>query len=91
MYFYSVNEDGAIEGKFDSEDIANHQSLRVKKVIVHPKWNDEPVYENDIALIQLYPKSEDGQCAIFNNFTQPACLNKRKINNNIRKGKFKNF
>jgi len=56
----------------EKSDINNHQSLRVRRVILHPKYNGK---ENDLALIQLYPSQENGECAIMNNHVQPACIN----------------
>jgi len=53
-------------------DINEHQSLRIKRVIMHPKYTGA---EHDLALIQLYPTSDDGQCALFTDRVQPACIN----------------
>ena len=59
--------------KLKCDDMLAHQSLRVKKIIIHKKYRGQ---DNDLALIQLYPSQENGQCAIMNNFVQHACTNK---------------
>ena len=53
-------------------DLNNHQTLRVKQIIMHPRYTGA---ENDVALLQLYPSSEDGTCAVFGDTVQPACIN----------------
>lgn len=53
-------------------DIHNHQTLRVKKAIIHKHYRTN---DNDIALLQLYPTEENGQCAKFNDYVQPVCIN----------------
>jgi len=58
--------------EYPAEDLQNHQSLRVKKIILHPKYNG---VEHDLALIQLYPSSESGECAVFSDQIQPTCIN----------------
>ena len=55
-------------------DFSNHQTLRVKQVIVHPRYITAAT-GNDVALLQLYPSSEDGTCAVFGDTVQPACIN----------------
>ena len=50
--------------------------MRVRRVILHPKYNGK---ENDLALIQLYPSQENGECAIMNNHVQPACINQGRM------------
>ena len=64
----------------------NHQSLRVANVIKHPKFQKTSGgFNNDIAMVQLYPTNEYGECINFNDHAQPACLNKRNyfIDQNI--------
>ena len=58
------------------DDLLNHQSLRVKNIIMHPRYTGP---ENDLALIQLYPSTEDGSCAIFGDNVQPACINQGRV------------
>ena len=59
--------------KLKCDDMLAHQSLRVKKIIIHKKYRGQ---DNDLALIQLYPSQENGQCAIMNSYVQHACTNK---------------
>merc|ERR1711976_33309 len=59
--------------KLKCDDLLAHQSLRVKKIIIHKKYRGQ---DTDLALIQLYPSQENGQCAIMNNYVQHACPNK---------------
>lgn len=40
---------------------------------MHQKYTSN---ENDMALIQLHPSSEDGRCAKFTETVQPACINR---------------
>ncbi|CAL1579536.1 unnamed protein product [Knipowitschia caucasica] len=48
------------------------QSLRVDKMIIHPKWNKScPSCGNDIALLKLQAR------AVLNDKVQPACLPKQ--------------
>ena len=61
------------DSKLKCDDMLAHQSLRVKKIIIHKKYRGQ---DNDLALIQLYPSQENGQCAIMNEFVQHACTNK---------------
>jgi len=55
-----------------AEDYQNHQTLRVKQIIMHPRYTGA---ENDLALLQLYPTSESGECAVFGDTVQPTCIN----------------
>lgn len=69
------------DDSYDTGDIHNHQSLRIKDVITHPRYKKKiKSMDNDIALIQLYPQQEDGQCITFNDYVQPACLQTGAVN-----------
>jgi len=59
--------------KLQCEDLIGHQTLRVKEIFIHKKYRGQ---DNDLALIQLWPTTESGQCAIMTNSVQHACLNR---------------
>lgn len=50
------------------------QTLEVKNVIIHPDFEDNIITYNDVALVQLFPTNQKGQCAVFTEDVQPACL-----------------
>ena len=61
------------EEKLKCEDFLYHQSMRVKKIIVHKKYRGQ---DNDIAMIQLYPTDpESGECIVMGDTVQHACIN----------------
>ena len=66
-------EDPTKEDGINCLDIFSHQTLRVKKSFIHNSYNAP---DNDLALLQLHPTGDDGLCARFDDYVQPACLNK---------------
>ena len=65
------NLDG--KDKLVCEDFLYHQTMRVKKIIVHKKYRGQ---DNDIAMIQLYPTDpESGECIAMGDTVQHACIN----------------
>ena len=42
--------------------------------MTHSKF-DPVANKNDVALIQMYPSTDDGRCAVFGDTVQPACIN----------------
>ena len=66
-------EDPTKEDGINCLDAWSHQTLRVKKSIIHNNYRNQ---DNDLALLQLHPTGDDGLCARFDDYVQPACLNK---------------
>merc|ERR1711970_320519 len=68
-----------VGNRYYQTDVGNetdfyHQSLRVKRAIVHPRASRNSKF-NDLALLQLFPSNEAGECAIFGKTVQPAIIN----------------
>ncbi|CBY06740.1 unnamed protein product [Oikopleura dioica] len=72
FYHTDATMDAVTEDADKFQDAITFQSLRVKDVIVHQRYRGN---NNDLALIQLFPSQQDGHCIIFNELTQPACIN----------------
>ena len=68
-------EDSTQEMGINCMDAYSHQTLRVKKSFTHQAYRTGPL-RNDLALLQLHPTGDDGLCARFDDYVQPACLNK---------------
>ena len=66
-------DDPTKEDGINCLDAWSHQTLRVKKAIIHNNYRNQ---DNDLALLQLHPTGDDGLCARFDDYVQPACLNK---------------
>ena len=66
-------EDPTKEDGINCLDAWSHQTLRIKKSIIHKNYCKN---DNDLALLQLHPTGDDSLCARFDDFVQPACLNK---------------
>lgn len=69
-----IHFSGAKPTTESEQDLNNQQTLRIKRIITHSKY-DSVTNRNDVALIQMYPSTDDGQCAIFGDTVQPACIN----------------
>ena len=74
---YWLRADVGTRFRTPRDDDSGRQSLYIRNIIIHEGYKEtgrRTGSQNDIALLQLYPSEETGQCVIFTPSAQPACL-----------------